>query len=229
MAKEASRSATQRHIQLPKAAVVVLLLIASTLLSFCGSHVTRAAFAARQEPCTSRGLEVRLRVCSLAAAAVTPATPSNSLGILTQTPEPQPYPTLKQYASEHCMDLSRAYSRLLDINLGPLYESWPGNQSAEANSGASQRLYIKRNRLYVDSGAFKLVQQQDSLPAIFGHLRHLQSKAILPDVALSGQAAASPENAVDEELTLAPHLSFCSKHDYCEVPSHFFLQLVSLL
>ena len=66
---------------------------------------------------TAKDVQVRVNIRGI-LAAVSAAGPTPSALLPSLPPETQHYPTLKDYAVEHCVDFMRVYTGLLDYNLG---------------------------------------------------------------------------------------------------------------
>ena len=127
-------------------AVLLTLLIAlSALSSYCSLSAQHAKHA---HPVADHGVSIRvqMRTALAAAPAAVVAGSNQSQANSNQTTDK---PTLRQYASVHCANFTRAYSSLLDSHM----TAWR-NASAKVDAAADHELnktphlFIQNNSLF---------------------------------------------------------------------------------
>ena len=207
-------SARQFTGQLSKAAVVMLLIIASSSFSVPPTallHATDGRLSAKAKSVKVR-VNKRLALAASPAADGTPSALPPSL-----PPETQHYPTLKEYAVEHCVDFMRVYTGLLDYNTGAGNSVTKGHKDNVIGPHPGLHLYLFNNSLFINRGATAKVDLSTSheLQTLLQHLRYLRERAMLPDLAFLAQKRAgfSPSAGEDTAAASAPLMTLCSSSD----------------
>lgn len=191
-------------------AVLLTLLVAFSALSSYFS--LSAQHAKHAHPAEDHSVSIRVQMRTALAAAPSAAIVGSNQSQATSN-QTSDKPTLRQYASVHCANFTRAYSRLLDSHMS----AWR-NASAKLDAAAdcelnkTPHLFIQNNKLFLDRRAVPLCQQSTSL--LLQHLQHLQIKVQLPDLALS----------LNADVMTAPQLSFCARQDQAELGFPQFLK-----
>lgn len=200
----------------PKAAVVVLLIIASSSISVLPTVLLHATDGGPFAKANNVKVRVNMRA-TLAASPAADRTPSALPPSLP--PETQNYPTLKDYALEHCVDFMRVYTGLLDYNLGAKITATKPREGDVTGSGPGLHLYLFNNSLFIDRGADAEVDLSRKVQTLFQHLRYLRERAMLPDLAflVKKRAALSLSAGADAAAASAPLMTLCSSSDPEEI------------
>ncbi len=205
-------SARQLKGQLPKAAVVVLLIVASSSFSVLPTMLLHATDG--RPSAKAKNVKVRVNIRgTLAAISAADRTPS----VLPPSvpPETQHYPTLKDYAVEHCVDFMRMYTGLLDYNLGAGNSATKRREDNVTGPRPGLHLYLFNNSLFINRGATAKVDLSREVQTLFQHLRYLRERAVLPDLAFLAQkrTAYFPSAGEDTAAASAPLMTLCSSSD----------------
>lgn len=205
-------SVRQLKGQLPKAAVVVLLIVASSSFSVLPTMLLHA---------TAKDVQVRVNIRGI-LAAVSAAGPTPSALLPSLPPETQHYPTLKDYAVEHCVDFMRVYTGLLDYNLGAGNSATKHREDKVTGPRQGLHLYLFNNSLFIHRGATAKVDLSREVQTLYQQLRYLRERAMLPDMAFRLQdlaflaqktAAFFPSADADTAADSAPFMTLCSSSD----------------
>ena len=212
-------SGRQLKGQLPKAAVIVLLIVASSSFSVLPTLLLHATDG---QP---KSAKVRVNIRGiLAAIPAADRTPSALLPSLP--PETQHYPTLKDYAVEHCVDFMRVYTGLLDYNLGAGNSATKRREDNVTGPRPGLHLYLFNNSLFINRGATAKVDLARDVQTLYQQLRYLRERAMLPDLAFllpdlaflaQKRAGFFPSANKDTAAGSAPFMTLCSSSDPAKV------------
>lgn len=208
----------------------MLLIVASSSFSVLPTvllHATDGRPSAK-----AKDVQVRVNIRGI-LAAIPAAEPTPSALLPGLPPETQHYPTLKEYAEEHCVDFMRIYTGLLNYNLGVENSATKRRQDNVTGPRPGLHLYLFNNSLFIHRGATAKFDLSREVQTLFQQLRYLRERAMLPDLAFllpdpeflaqkkaafypsSGSAASAPPlmtlcSSSDSEKVLFPHFS---QHD----------------
>ena len=204
--------------QLPKAAVVVLLIVASSSFSILPTMLLHATDG--RPFAKAKNVEVRVSIRGI-LAAIPAADPTPSALLPSLPPETRHYPTLKDYAVEHCVDFMRIYTGLLDYNLGAENSATKRREDNVTGPCPGLHLYLFNNSLFIHRGATAKVDLSHEVQSLYQQLRYLRERAMLPDLAfplpdlpfLPQKRAALSLSAGSGSAALAPLMTLCSSSD----------------